>query len=64
MTVRYYILDSKNKRKDMFIAYSDIGAEFGVSRNSVAGKFYRAFHEKKTNVIEINGTKIERVYIN
>jgi hypothetical protein len=57
---KYYLLNQKGKRTDLFVAYSDIGAEFGVSRNSIAGKFYRA-RKIGSNIIDVNGNKIEQV---
>lgn len=59
--IKYYSLDSKGKRQDLFIAYSDVAAEFNTTRNAIAGKFYRAKHERNSNIIEVNGIKIEQV---
>ena len=59
--VTYYLLDKNNKRKDKFVAYSDIAAEYNTTRNAVAGKFYRAEHENNSQIITLNGDRIERV---
>ena len=62
--IRYYLLDDKNRRTEMFVAYSDIAAEFGTTRNSIAGKFYRAKHQQNSSIISVNDHLIERVVEN
>ena len=57
---KYFLLNRRGKCTDEFVAYSDIGAEFGVSRNSVAGKFYRA-RKIGSDTIVINGNKIKQI---
>lgn len=58
--IKYYSLFKNGKRKDEFVAYSDIAAEFGTTRNSIAGKFYRARKEGSDTII-VNGVKIQQV---
>lgn len=53
----YSIIDGK--RKDEYISYTDIASEHGCTKNSVAGKFYRAEREGSNRII-VNYTFIER----
>lgn len=55
----YYLLDENGDHKDQYTCYSDIAFEFGVTRNSIAGKFYRA-QKKLKLVIDVNGNKIKK----
>ena len=55
--IKYYSLDKKNKPKDLFVSYSDIAMEFETTRNSIAGKFYRA-RKNNQKFILVNGNKI------
>ena len=60
MRYKYYSLTKSGKHKDEFTCYSDIAFEFGVTRNSIAGKFYRA-RQKQSAIINVDGTLIEQV---
>ena len=57
---KYYSLTKQGKEKEEYVAYSDIAADLGVTRNVIAGKFYRAKKEGK-NVIEVNGQRFKQV---
>ena len=57
---KYYLINDKGKQLAEYIAYSDIAADLGVTRNVIAGKFYRARQNGK-NIIEINGQKFKQI---
>ena len=56
---KYYSLTKQGKEKEEYVAYSDIAADLGVTRNVIAGKFYRAKKEGK-NVIEVNSQRFSK----
>ena len=51
---KYYTVGTKHKKE--FVSFTDIAAEYKVSKGAVAGKFYRT----KTNIIYIGKDKIIR----
>lgn len=51
---KYYTIGTKDKKE--FVSFTDIAAEYNVSKGAVAGKFYRT----KTNIIYIGKAKIIR----
>lgn len=55
--IKYFLLDNKNKEIAEFFAYSDIAAEYNVTRGVIAGKFNRA-REKGSNIITIGKDRI------
>lgn len=60
-TYSYFRLTNRGNRKEEFFSYTDISMEYGVTKNTVAGKFYRAA-QKNSNVISLNKkVRIERI---
>lgn len=57
---KYYSITKNGKHLEEYVAYSDIAADLGVTRNVIAGKFYRAKKEGK-NVIEVNNKLFKQV---
>lgn len=57
---KYYSITKNGKHLAEYVAYSDIAADIGVTRNVIAGKFYRAKKEGK-NIIEVNGQRFKQV---
>lgn len=57
---KYYSLTKQGKEKEEYVAYSDIAADLGITRNVIAGKFYRA-RKAGTNIIEVNGQQFKQV---
>lgn len=51
---KYYTIGTKDRK--VFTSFTDIAAEYRVSKGVVAGKFYRT----KTNIIYIGKDKIIR----
>lgn len=51
---KYYTIGTKDKKE--FVSFTDIAAEYNISKGAVAGKFYRT----KTNIIYIGKVKIIR----
>lgn len=51
---KYYTIGTKDKKE--FVSFTDIAAEYNISKGAVAGKFYRT----KTNIIYIGKAKIIR----
>jgi len=57
---KYYSVTKTGKQLDEYVAYSDIAADIGVTRNVIAGKFYRAKQAGKIT-IEVNGKLFKQV---
>lgn len=51
---KYYNVTKTGKKLAEYIAYSDIAADLGITRNVIAGKFYRA-RQKGQTTIEVSG---------
>lgn len=57
---KYYSITKNGKYLEEYVAYSDIAADLGVTRNVIAGKFYRAKQNGK-NIIEVNNKLFKQV---
>lgn len=57
---KYYEIDKNNKYKEEYLCYSDIAMDLGVTRNVIAGKFYRA-RKKNIDIITVNNKKFKRI---
>ena len=51
---KYYTIGTKDRKE--FTSFTDIAAEYNLTKGAVAGKFYRT----KTNIIYIGKDKIIR----
>lgn len=61
-TYTYYRLTSRGNRKEQFFSYVDIAYEYGTTKGSIAGKYDRA-RAKNSNIINVNGNRIEKVKV-